>query len=35
MNGQHLATSLDDFLEVEGLLPQPEAVATRRVLERT
>jgi predicted XRE-type DNA-binding protein len=32
MNEQHLGTSLDDFLDEEGLLAQAEAVATKRVL---
>lgn len=32
MNEQHQGTSLDDFLEEEGLLAQAEALATERVL---
>ena len=32
MNEQHLGSSLDDFLEEEGLLAEAEAVAVKRVL---
>lgn len=32
MNDRHLGSSLDDFLEEEGLLAEAEAVAVKRVL---
>ncbi len=32
MNEQHLGSSLDDFLEEEGLLAEAETVAVKRVL---
>ncbi len=32
MNETHLGSSLDDFLEEEGRLPEAEAVAAKRVL---
>lgn len=32
MNEEHLGSSLDDFLEEEGLLAEAEAVAVKRVL---
>lgn len=32
MNNRHLGSSLDDFLEEEGLLAEAEAVAVKRVL---
>lgn len=32
MNEMHLGSSLDDFLEEEGLLAEAEAVAVKRVL---
>lgn len=32
MNPQHLGSSLDDFLVEEGLLPESESVAIKRVL---
>lgn len=32
MNEEHLGSSLDDFLEEEGLLADAEAVAVKRVL---
>ncbi|MCP4164544.1 MAG: XRE family transcriptional regulator [Chloroflexi bacterium] len=32
LNQQHLGSSLDDFLEEEGLLAEAEDVATKRVL---
>jgi antitoxin HicB len=32
MNEQHLGSTLDEFLEEEGLLAEAEAVAARRVL---
>jgi len=32
MNKQHLGSTLDDFLEEEGLLAEAEAVAAKRVL---
>lgn len=32
MNEEHLGSSLDDFLEEEGLLAEAEAVAIKRVL---
>jgi len=32
MNEQHLGSTLDDFLEEEGLLAEAEAVAAKRVL---
>ncbi len=32
MNEEHLGSSLDDFLEEEGLLTEAEAVAVKRVL---
>jgi predicted XRE-type DNA-binding protein len=32
MNEQHLGSSLDEFLEEEGLLAQAEAVAVKRAL---
>jgi predicted XRE-type DNA-binding protein len=32
MNEQHLGSTLDEFLEEEGLLAEAEAVATKRVL---
>ena len=32
MNEQHLGSSLDDFLEDEGLLVEAEAVAAKRAL---
>ena len=31
MNEQHLGSTLDEFLEEEGLLAEAEAVAARRV----
>ena len=32
LNQQHIGSSLDDFLEKEGLLAEAEAVAAKRVL---
>jgi len=32
INEQHLGSTLDDFLEEDGLLPEAEAVAAKRVL---
>ncbi len=32
MNEQHLGSTLDDFLEEEGLLAEAEAVAAKRVI---
>lgn len=32
MNEEHLGSSLDDFLEEEGLLAEAESVAVKRVL---
>lgn len=32
MNEQHLGSTLDDFLEEEGLLAEAEAIAVKRVL---
>ena len=32
LNHQHIGSSLDDFLEEEGLLAEAEAVAAKRVL---
>jgi DNA-binding Xre family transcriptional regulator len=32
LNPQHLGSDLDDFLNEQGLLPETEAVATKRVI---